>query len=407
MKIVESLKTLKNFVRHDGEVGLELETETTDAYSVPKMVYWSNHEDRSLRDFGVEYVLKAPVKVEHELPDALGEFAVKTKDINFKSDPVTASCHIHLNMLNEDWLTFSNFLTLYTMYENLLIRYSGPNRLSNLFCLPISDAEATASNIKTMIKAINQKNYRSLFQMSESHCKYAALNLAAFARLGSLEVRSFRGSTDIKEIKEWVDIIYSLLQFSRQSVNPAQLLEEFKTKGLAFGDEVFGKNWKKLSVDEKLTESLIKKNLWYVQDSIAYVVSDWSTVNEMPKPPKKPDQSLLDKVSLQLFAQPFAALSSSRQEYVYHIATEQANAKKISPYTLVEEVTNATPTAAGNWRDTLRAPLRNTQAQREPHPNDVVLVYRPSADAEIEVFRGNMLPEDDFIDLIRAAPRAA
>lgn len=389
MIIADAVKSLKNYTRHDGEVGLELETETIDHYNIPEMVYWSSHEDRSLRDVGIEYVLKAPVKVKDQLPDALNEFQSKTKNINFKHDPVTASCHIHVNMLNENWLTFSNFLALYVMFENLLIRYSGPNRLSNLFCLPVIDAEATANNIKTMIKAIDQKNYRALYQMSEQHCKYAALNLAAFSRLGSLEVRSFRGATDINEIKEWVDIIYSILEFSRQSINPVQILEEFKTKGLSFGAEVFNNNWKKLLLEKEVTESLVKKNLWYVQDSIAYIVSDWNTINEGPKPKKVPDAAVLNKMAHALFSSDFSSLSSAKQEYVYTIAVEKINEeKKISAYELTRDWTTAQATPRAIPRTLRGSPL------------DLIRVYRPSIDERIDILRGDQEEEDEFIETI-------
>lgn len=399
MIIADSFKGLKNYIRHDGEVGLEIETETINPYAIPQMTYWSDHEDRSLRDFGVEYVLKAPVKVEHELPDALDEFAAKTKTINFKDNPVSASCHIHMNLLNENWQTFSNFLSLYVLFENLLIRYSGPNRLSNLFCLPVSDAEATATNIKSMMKAIDQKTYRNLFQMTEQHCKYAALNLAAFPRLGSLEVRSFRGSTDIKEIKEWVDIIYSIMQFSRQGINPPLILEEYKSKGLAFGSDVFGKNWKKLIPDEKLAEELVKKNLWYVQDSIAYAVSDWDNINEAPKLKKKPDAALLNKIAHTLFSMGFDQLTAARQEYVFLIALDQIETKVSNSLNSISSRDSTTTPALELIRNIRRASVN----EPEPHPMDTVLVYRHRTDEEIEILRGDTEPDDELIETIQRA----
>src|SRR5690606_24321632 len=106
----------------------------------------------------------------------------------FIRDPVSASLHVHPNMLNETFQTMGNFLTLYSLFENLLIRYSGPNRLSNLFCPPICDAEETSRNIVGMMEAVENKKFKGLMY-DENRVKYAALNLSSLSRYGSLEVR--------------------------------------------------------------------------------------------------------------------------------------------------------------------------------------------------------------------------
>ena len=49
--------------RHDGDFGIEIETESEDQYKYPKSRFWDFHPDNSLRHFGVEYVLKAPMSL--------------------------------------------------------------------------------------------------------------------------------------------------------------------------------------------------------------------------------------------------------------------------------------------------------------------------------------------------------
>lgn len=64
MNIFEIMNKYSNVnfsTRHDGQYGIEIETETLDSYDVPKFKFWKVDRDNSLRNFGVEYILKAPV----------------------------------------------------------------------------------------------------------------------------------------------------------------------------------------------------------------------------------------------------------------------------------------------------------------------------------------------------------
>jgi hypothetical protein len=315
MNIYEVIKTLKNTKRHDGEFGVEIETETKTPYDAPMLKYWSTHQDGSLRNFGIEYVLRQPLLVKTQIPDALEEFEALTKNIKFIKDSHTTSVHVHVNMLNETFRTFANFLCTYTLVENLLIRYSGPDRLSNLFCLPICDAEDTYKNIIHMMRAVNEKNYKALL-FSENQVKYGALNLASFNSLGSLEIRTFRGETDIKEIKKWINIIYSVLTYARnQKRSPHTIMEDWKSNNLRILDEIFGNSRDDISYkDEK---ELLEKNLFYAA-SIAYSVRDWSNFDlERPKKEFKPTASQIKSEASILFGMEPTNLNSAQLDYVY------------------------------------------------------------------------------------------
>lgn len=322
----------KAFKNYTGEIGLEIETETKSANSypdgiltqhertghwvVPGLKYWDTHPDGSLRDFGLEFVLKQPVLFDKELPAALDEFRDKLGKVKFIKDSITTSVHVHLNMLNESFRTFGNFLTLYTLFENLLIRYSGPDRLSNLFCLPICDAEETYNNIVSMMRNVEKKNYKGLF-FTEGSVKYAALNLGAFSQYGSLEIRSFRGETDTKAINDWVTILYSILRYARQDIDPKNIMLSWKDRQTKLLDDVFRDYRKEIAHKDEL--KLIDQNVWYAA-SIAYSVKNWRALDEVIQIPEfKPKQKELESNSLIHFGTSWINLDNAQQDHLIRI----------------------------------------------------------------------------------------
>lgn len=319
----------KQFKKYDGEIGLEIETETRSAAAYPKdflitdertgrltapsLKFWDVHNDGSLRNFGVEYVLKQPVKYKGELSAALEEFSEKTAKVKFDKDSISTSVHVHLNMLNEKFKTLGNFFTLYSMFENILVRYSGPDRLSNLFCLPICDAEQTYHNMKQMIINANTKNYRAML-LSEGNVKYAALNLSAFNNYGSIEIRTFRGETDIDQIHDWVSILYKILEYSRKDISPKDIMLSWKEKEKKFLNDVFQEYRKNLEHKDEMY--LIDKNLWYAA-SVAYCIKDWNSLDQELKIPEfKPKQKELEFVAQNQFGRAWINLDNAEQEWV-------------------------------------------------------------------------------------------
>lgn len=321
-----------SFKKYTGEVGIEIETETKNRdnypdgfleqdrdgrWTAPSLKYWDVHVDGSLRDFGLEYVLKQPLMVDKEVPLALEEFATKTAKVKFIKDSVTTSVHVHVNMLNETFITMGNFFTLYCLFENLLIRYSGPDRLSNLFCLPICDAEDTYKNMVTMMQAAEARNYRKMF-LSEANVKYAALNVSAFRNFGSVEIRSFRGETDTKLISNWVNILYKIMVFARKAANPKEIMLQWKERQGKFVSDVFNDQYKELVgkfTDKEILE-LVDQNTWYAA-SVAYGVKNWKSLDEELKAPEfKPKTKDLDQAAMNHFGQRWVDIDPAQQEFL-------------------------------------------------------------------------------------------
>jgi len=288
--------------KYTGTYGLELETETKDVSAYPDGFFkentssgyirydlplkdWEGHSDGSLRNFGMEFVLKKPLSFDGTMK-ALDEFNEQTRSVPFIKNAPATSIHVHVNMLPESPLAMANFLALYTLFENVLVDYSGESRRSNLFALPMRVAGKTATNLLGLIDMMISKN-PNVVSLNPHYIKYAALNLAPVTTFGSLELRSFRGETDINEVKDWVRIIDAMLNYARTpGLTPRIVMFEYKLRGLEYLSVVFGEMAEKIRAFVNDTGELIEKNLWLLY-KIATVTQDWEKLNEEAKVEKK------------------------------------------------------------------------------------------------------------------------
>lgn len=309
--------------RHTGDVGIEIETETRSAYEHPRMKFWECKRDGSLRDHGVEYVMKGPVSFS-QVPEALDEFNDQNKKFKFNKDSISTSVHAHINFLNDTFLTMANFIVAYTLMENLLVKYSGPDRLSNLFCLPFRDAEGNVGYIEQMLSAVNRGMYTKM-TLNPDNVKYAALNAAPFTSLGTLEVRTFRGETDVKVIQKWINILQCLKEFSRtDGLTPIKILEIYKKERGDIVKTIFGKLAPELDCKDR--DKLIALNLRYAA-RFAVASKDWKSFGVMKMRPVYKEQltPVLDKVAMDKFGKGYEALQYAEQTVVNEIY-ERANA---------------------------------------------------------------------------------
>jgi len=310
--------------RYTGDFGVEIETEVDSSkrYEYPRLKYWVAKKDGSLRDYGVEYILKEPLDLKG-LSLALDEFDGVNKTYEFRKDSISTSVHVHLNFLNETFLSLVNFMTTYAIVENLLIRYSGPDRLSNLFCLPMMDAEGAVTQFENLLKMVNKRMFGRL-GLSSERCKYAALNMANLTTLGTAEVRSFRGETDKRIIFQWAEILLKMKEYAkRPNLDPVKIILEYKRLGAnAFVDLVFQEHANVLK-QGKETENLCKVNLTYAA-KFASITTDWKKFGILKIKPiyKEKLKKPLDELSIEKFGSPFDVVSEHERTVIsemYHL----------------------------------------------------------------------------------------
>lgn len=304
--------------KHTGDFGIEIETETLEPYDYPSMKFWKCDRDGSLRDFGVEYILKAPLAAP-DLEVALEEFSAADKLHVFRKGSISTSVHVHVNFLNDTFLNVANFLTTWSLVENLLIRYSGPDRLSNLFCFPLCDAEGTVEAWCNMLQTLGRKGFGKAAPNND-RVKYSALNIAPLFTLGTLEARTFRGETDVEIINTWVGIIGKIKEFSlRENLTPPGVLEMWKYLGpTGFIDFIFQEYSGELKWDD--TSDLMKKNAFYAA-RIASAVKKWEGFAILKVKPvyKEQIRDQIELISQDAFKATFDQLPYHERLMVYEI----------------------------------------------------------------------------------------
>ncbi len=374
--------------KYPGLYGIELETEAKLPYEVPRLHFWKAEIDNSLRDFGIEYILKAPLSDDAELEAALDEWVVKVGDkFALEKDSMSTSTHVHVNMLNETPMTLANFFTIIMAVENLLIKFSGPTRMSNLFCMPMKDAERTVSDIIAVIKAIGDHNYQAPWNYAENENKYGACNIASLSRLGTVELRCYRGVTTKQEVKVWIKLIDKIMQHARKVENPLVFYRTLREKGIDYLKEIFAEQFVHLDFPNK--DELLDENIWFVA-RMSVAVKDWSTFGAEKEKKRKrlKNEDAYDRIAQEFFQVQYADLNEElmmfvQQRFIENGVQGQAAAQVANPGNLIEEAleevrANGEP-AFGGFADPFRAP---------PQPQRAVRRNRARVD--------NVNPDDNF-----------
>ena len=184
-------------------IGIEVEVENVMQIG-PNVcrTYWSNKEDGSLRNHGVEFVTPGvmPVSAAGLALNMLK--AELNPDIDFSK---RTSIHVHLDVRQLTMSQLMGLLFTYVAIENLLFKFVSNNRRNNIFCVPIIETGLLA-NLRN-----NQKEILSAIQ--NYWAKYSALNLIPI-QSGSLEFRHMPGTLNTSLLLQWIDLICCLKVFA-------------------------------------------------------------------------------------------------------------------------------------------------------------------------------------------------
>lgn len=253
-----------------GEVGIELEYEGARLPNTGFEAFWGRHVDNSLRGDSGEYVLRTPIKREL-VPDSLKLLSDCFKDSGTKiADTFRAGTHIHINVQSLTLPQVVNFLVLYFMFENTLLKFCRPDRTGNHFCLRATDAESV---FELLYRSVTKGDVKGF---GNDHYRYAAVNLNALPKFGSLEFRALESTTDWEKIKTWIDLHLAIKDASLKFRDPANIFGEASTQGFeSFAKEIFGPHWKVVSKLYK--EEDVARGVWGIQPVV--FAKDWSTVN--------------------------------------------------------------------------------------------------------------------------------
>jgi hypothetical protein len=217
-----------------GDYGLEIEVEGTNKEVIDPR--WVMHHDGSLRGRSAEYVFKAPLlkfKVKPALVFLAKELEDQPVDFSFRT-----SVHVHMNVQQLTLPQYLNVLYTYLLLEEPFINYCGRERKGNRFCLRLQDAEGFLYYLQHLFRV---DGFANLGAIDEDAVRYAAVNIYASRKYGSLEFRSMRGTLDVDVLTTWVEALDRLRTYAMKMEDPMAIHKQFmKDSPLAFMQSVLG-----------------------------------------------------------------------------------------------------------------------------------------------------------------------
>lgn len=234
-----------------GDFGIEIEVEGENL--VPTVASsqcpWKTEDDGSLRgrfpDQRAEYVLNKPIpygRVKPALEYLEKHLKGSRLDFSFRT-----STHVHVNVLELNEVQLMNFIYTYLLLEEPLVNFCGAQRVNNRFCLRLQDAEGLRD---CLVVLFSQGLKKIAGNLREDRIRYAALNLAALNKYGSLEFRSMRGTLDVKVLTTWVDALNSIREYAMRMQDPIAIYEEFTRNAPAdFAQIVLGDTAKEFNYE--------------------------------------------------------------------------------------------------------------------------------------------------------------
>ena len=202
-----------------GEVGIEIEVEGQHLPAPEK--YWRSDHDGSLKGNAVEFVLNKPVH-RKDVSKVLDYLDTCYKTCNTQVvDSVRCGVHVHINVQELNMVQLYNFMTIYLIMEELLVKYCGEYREGNLFCLRNKDAEYLTYSLR---RACNSKRFRDF---RTDMLRYASMNVKALGTYGSLEFRAMRGTRDLESIRFWAETLLKIKDAAMAFDTPRDVLADF------------------------------------------------------------------------------------------------------------------------------------------------------------------------------------
>jgi len=233
-----------------GDIGVEIEAEFLKAINIEqRLTHWAIKEDRSLRNIGVEYVLRGPYAINKFKKDAIEEWRKYAEGKEFYTTART-SVHVHLNCQAYTGLQVFTFLTAAWFLEDFIVAFCAPQREGNVFCLRTRDAEyPILSLMAEMSKGLHQP--QDFFRDST---RYAAINGKALKDFGSIEFRCMRGIYDADDIRYWVDFLHSLKLKTEAFKYPKEIIKLYL--------EVPKRRFLSTFLDENMLEFATRQQGW-------------------------------------------------------------------------------------------------------------------------------------------------
>lgn len=241
-------------------VGIEVELEGFKKGPHDDLKYWKLEHDGSLRDNGIEFILRVPL-TGVDLEAAAMEMEREVQESGALGNH-RCSTHIHLDVRNFTIQQIRLLSMVYAMYEKFLFKYVGGNREDNFYCVPVY---RSLDNRQKIVHALSTGRFR--------HApKYSAFNIRPVNSLGSVEFRMQQAIMSAEKLIRWTRIIQCFAEFVER--NPRTELSDVLGKYSADGPmdlfyEIFQADANELlSASDGMPEEDLRNCLLSAQDMI-------------------------------------------------------------------------------------------------------------------------------------------
>lgn len=205
-----------------GEVGIEVEIEG-GPWPDGAPSNWTTHVDNSLRNGGIEYVIRNPVgrdKIRPALEVLEAWLRASNKVFSYRT-----SIHLHVNIQGLTVRQWVSFIASFVILEEALVDIVGPKRAGNKFCLRACDADEPLRMIRDGLR--NEDLPRHL----RGDLKYASMNVMASQTHGTLEFRAMEGNLDVAWITAWADVLLALKDYATKVESPIDIVNDMSALG--------------------------------------------------------------------------------------------------------------------------------------------------------------------------------
>lgn len=272
---VSKVVTGRGNVKTGNLYGVELEMEGTNLIPNGGLVKgWTPHEDGSLRHHhgqAIEWVSASPVIFKTMCTRIKHLFSSLTKNEAKIVCSNRTSTHVHYNMGDKKVYQLVNLFVAYTIFEDLLARYSGEDRNGNLFCVGIRQAQDIIDRFDDAISRHGN------FLKFNNEYRYAGFNLSSLNKFRTVEFRTMRGLDNAEDVIAWLSILNELCTFACYEMKePSKFLEGLSIYGIdGTLSSVFSENSIK-RLTENVPEQEVSASIWEglrVVQPLAYKVS--------------------------------------------------------------------------------------------------------------------------------------
>lgn len=181
-------------------VGVEVELENISFKNrIPHT--WVVTDDGSLKVEGKEFVT-VPIQFRYLEIELTRLF----QSLNTYNASQRCSVHVHINARDFSLEELKSFILLYMVFERSMYHFSG-NRWNNNFCVPLTMNPSVLQKMLTLIDIEGRLN--------EKWYKYMGFNLSPLfggesSKIGTIEFRHMKGTTNVAHILDWINLIVSL-----------------------------------------------------------------------------------------------------------------------------------------------------------------------------------------------------